>query len=63
MNNGVDQLLWVGDKQLLKELTAQVSPIVRETMPAVFPAGFFRLGQETLETPWDVLLLSNCQAN
>jgi hypothetical protein len=63
MDNGVDQLLWVGDKQLLKELTAQVSPIVRETMPAVFPVGFFRLGQETLETPWDVLLLSNCQAN
>jgi hypothetical protein len=31
-------------------------------MPAVFPAGFFRLGQETLEAPWDTLLLSSCQA-
>jgi hypothetical protein len=63
LDNGLDHLLLTGDKQLIKELTQQLTPIVRETMPAVFPTGFFRLGQETLETPWDVLLLSNCQAN
>jgi hypothetical protein len=62
LDNTLDHLLLIGDKQLLKELTPQLQPIVRETMPAVFPAGFFRLGQETLEAPWDTLLLSSCQA-
>jgi hypothetical protein len=63
MDNGFDQLLLLGDKHILKELTTQLTPIVRQTMPAVFPTGFFRLGQGTLDAPWDVLLLSGCQAN
>jgi hypothetical protein len=61
MDQNADHVLLCGDRELQKQLTDGLQPIVRQTMPAVFPAGFFRLGQLTLEAPWDTLLLTHCQ--
>lgn len=53
-----DLLQLAGNKAMQAKLTEQLSPLLDHIMPAVFPAQLFSLGQDTLNAPWDTILLT-----
>lgn len=53
-----DLLQLAGNKSIQAKLSEQLSPLLSHIMPAVFPAQLFSLGQDTLNAPWDTILLT-----
>lgn len=56
-----DELLLMGDNEVLATITPLLREFVKYVMPATYPAAAMRLGRNAMQAPLDLILLALCE--
>ena len=60
-NQEKDELQLTGDKGPRQTITRIAQEYIRQVMPSIFPPQLFKLGKETLEAPFDLMVIPLCE--